>query len=49
MKTCVHIIIRDKFTSGYINFLKENTFGWNHVFFSFDGDYLLKLSNEENV
>lgn len=49
MKTCVHIIIRDKFTSGYINFLKENTFGWNHVFFSFNGDYLLKFSNEENV
>ena len=48
-RSCLHIIIRDKFTSGYINFLKANNFGWNHVFFTFDGSFQLKLTNTENV
>ena len=48
-KTCIHIIIRDKFTSGYISFLKEHDLGWDHVFFTFDKDYTLDLPDENNV
>lgn len=48
-KTCVHIIIRDKFTSGYINFLKTCDLGWNHVFFTFEKDFKLDLLNNDDV
>lgn len=48
-KICAHIIIRDKFTSGYINFLKRFDLGWNHFFFTFDKDYSLNLINDDNV
>ena len=44
-RTCVHIIIRDKFTDGYIRFLKENDMGWNHVFCTFKGNYPLSFSD----
>lgn len=48
-KICVHIIIRDKFTSGYINFLKRFNLGWDHFFFTFDKNYILNLINNDNV
>ena len=48
-RSCIHIIIRDKFTSGYINFLKRFDLGWNHIFFTFEKDYVLNLINNDNV
>lgn len=45
MKKCVHIIIRDKFTNGYIKYFLENSFGWKHVFFTFAGSYKLDVKS----
>lgn len=51
-KTILHIVTRDKFTAGYINFMKKYMTDWTHIFFtySFNGTASdLNLINDENV
>lgn len=48
-KICTHIIIRDKFTKGYIDFFDTYDFGWEHYFITFNGDYQLSPSNKHAI
>lgn len=49
MKSVVHIICRDKFTSGYINFMKINFKEFKHIFFVNINDYSLDITDSQNV
>lgn len=44
----VHIISRDKFTNGYIKFIKSQIPQYEHVFFTFEGDYSVEFSDNVN-
>lgn len=48
-KRCTHIIIRDKFTSGYIDFFRQFKMGYNHTFFTFDGEYNLDVRKDKDL
>lgn len=48
-KTILHIIVRDKFTAGYINFMKMHMTGYRHYFVTFASDQTLRLVDNDNV
>lgn len=49
MRTVCHIVFRDKFTSGYINFMKLNFKEYTNIFLVRNKGFDLKLTNENNV
>lgn len=49
MKNIVHIIYRDKFTDGYINFMNNYLSEYNHLFYTTDRGFDLKVTSDGKV
>lgn len=49
MKKILHIIFRDKFTSGYINYMKIDMAQYEHIFFTEKDGFELKLCDNNNL
>lgn len=49
MKKILHIVNPDKFTAGYINYMKINFKEYNHFFLIKKSDYTYKFIDEENI
>lgn len=49
MKNIVHIIYHDKFTDGYINFMNNYLSEYNHLFYTTDRGFDLKVTSDDKV
>ncbi len=49
MKKIVHLISRDKFTNGYVNFMNKYMNDETHIFFTLDAGFPLKVNCNDNV
>lgn len=49
MKNIVHIIHRDKFTDGYVNFMNKYLTYYNHLFYTVNKGFDIKVTSDDNV